>query len=413
MYISGTQDQADKHVQTIAGMMTSAAVTQFYPEVGEPRVGKNRSQQWRRDIMTAANGFTVEAVGLNKAVRGQKIDWARPDLIIFDDIDAKHDTDNATKKKIDVITGSILPAGSTNVAVLFVQNLIHQDSIATQLSKPSGETDSAQFLMDRIISGPFPAVANLDYEAQEDGERTHWAITAGESLWAGFSLEDCEREMNRVGPSAFEAESQHNVDADSPHALLTAEDFERTRVMDYPLLDEIGVGVDPPGGTGHCGIIVGGKARLKDDWHGYTLADMTTAAGVSANEWAVTALRAYWLYGADMFFVETNFGGDMAINTIRQAKLYDEDGNLLLDGKRVTIREVRASRGKKIRAQPTAVVFEQGRGHHVGPLPQLERQWRTYEPGDDSPDRLDAEVWLYTGLGLAHAPVPEQKAFLR
>ena len=64
---------------------------------------------WNRRIVQAANGFTVEAVGLNKAVRGQKIDWARPDLIIFDDIDEKHDTPEATKKKAEIITGSHSP----------------------------------------------------------------------------------------------------------------------------------------------------------------------------------------------------------------------------------------------------------------------------------------------------------------
>lgn len=415
IYVSGTQDQADTHIRTIAHMMESPTVTRDFPQVGEPKVGSNGGRTWNRRIMTTANGFTVEAVGLNKAVRGQKIDWARPDLIIFDDVDGHDDTAATTLKKLDIITSSILPAGAPNVAVLFVQNVIHADSIAAMLGKPSGDAGSAQFLMDRVISGPYPAVEGLEYEAQPDGEKTRWVITAGTSLWDGYDLSVCEDELNRVGPPAFERESQHNVDEDSPHPLLSAEDFERTRVMDHPPLYRIGIGVDPPGGAGTCGIIVGGKARLRDDWHGYTLEDASTAAGVSPNEWALAVLDAYYRHGADEVYVEINFGGEMVISTLRNAKLYDANQNLLVNGARIAIRAVRASRGKKLRAQPVAVVFQQGRGHHVGHFSALERQWRTYEPdaGMDSPDRLDAEVWLYAGLGLADWEPPKQQPFLR
>src|SRR5690606_10318737 len=111
----------------IARMLESDEVAKHYRNVGKPRVGKNGSRSWNRRTVTTASGFTVEAIGLNKAVRGQKIDWARPDLIILDDIDEKHDTELTTTKKAQVITDSILPAGSANCAVLFVQNLIHAD----------------------------------------------------------------------------------------------------------------------------------------------------------------------------------------------------------------------------------------------------------------------------------------------
>jgi phage terminase large subunit-like protein len=140
------------------------------------------------------------------------------------------------------------------------------------------------------------------------------------------------------------------------------------------------------------------------------LLDATTKPGVSPNTWALAVLRAYYILEADVIYAEVNNGGDMVENTIRQVKLEDDDGNILVDGLQVPIVQVRASRGKQLRAQPVAAVFEQGRGHHVGHFPALERQLTQWEPGQDSPDRLDSEVWLYTGLGLAASggPVPTQ-----
>jgi len=70
MYVCGTQDQADKHVGTVARMLESETVTRYFPEVGKPKVGKNGNRQWNRKIVTTASGYTIEAVGLNKAVRG-------------------------------------------------------------------------------------------------------------------------------------------------------------------------------------------------------------------------------------------------------------------------------------------------------------------------------------------------------
>ena len=409
MYVSGTQDQADKHVQTIARMLEQDSVAQFAPDVGKPKLSKNGNRSWNRQIVQTATDYTVESIGLNKAVRGQKIDWARPDLIIFDDVDEKHDTELTTRKKLDIISTSILPAGAQNVAVMFMQNLIHANSIASMLAKAPGSEGAAGFLMNRVISGPFPAVEGLEYELQPDGDVFRWVITKGRSLWKGFDLRACENELNLVGPAAYELESQHEVDNDDPNALMTAEDFNRTRVNEHPDLVQVAVAVDPPGGATECGIVAGGKARIGADWHGYTLEDNSQPAGVSPEKWALEVLKSYYRNRADVIFVETNFGGDMAISTIRMTKWIDEnnldeDGNpiVLVDGSRVDIQAVTASRGKAVRAQPVAVAYQQGRIHNVGVFSRYEREWCQFVPGEtkESPNRLDAGVWLFTGLGL-------------
>jgi hypothetical protein len=405
MYVSGTQDQADKHVATIGSMLESREMEEFNPAMGTPKIGKNGSRSWNRSILTCSNGYTVEAIGLNKAVRGQKIDWARPDLVIFDDVDEKHDTENTIKKKREIITTSILPALSPNGAVLFVQNLIHAESIAAELAKPPNEQGAATYLTDRIIDGPHKAVENLEYEMQEDGEKFRWIITNGEALWNGFDIEVCEDEINKVGPDSFELESQHNIEADNPMALLTTEIMNKARRENHPDLVQIAVGVDPSGGTGGCGIVAVGKAQIDNDWHGFTIDNRSTPPGTESSKWAEAVLWCYYANNADVVVVERNFGGDLARENIRNASIHigdDDDGNpIYLDGKNIAIVEVTASRGKEVRAQPVATLYQLGKMHHVGRYTKLERQWIGWVPGTKpSPDELDAEVWAVAHLGI-------------
>jgi phage terminase large subunit-like protein len=72
--------------------------------------------------------------------------------------------------------------------------------------------------------------------------------------------------------------------------------------------------------------------------------------------------------------------------------------------KTVPYKAVHATRGKVIRAEPIAALYEQGKVHHVGSFPQLEDQLCEMTLDFDrkasgySPDRLDANVWALTEL---------------
>jgi hypothetical protein len=209
LYIRETQDQADKSVENIAALLESATVHRFYPEHAERKVGKHgNSRGWRRSRLRTAGGFTIDALGLDVASRGLKVEEQRPDLLIFDDIDGKQDSPATTAKKRSTITHSILPAGSSNVAVLGIQNLIIAGGIFTELAD-----GSADYLVERIVSGPFPAVEGLQYEWKRDetsGTRRA-VITAGHATWEGQSLETCQRQIDTFGLSAFLKECQHKV----------------------------------------------------------------------------------------------------------------------------------------------------------------------------------------------------------
>lgn len=160
-------------------------------------------------------------------------------------------------------------------------------------------------------------------------------------------------------------------------------------IPDGVSLARVLVAVDPPASSGlesaECGIVV---SALGNDGEYYVLGDRSQRA--TPNEWARLAWAAYDTFEADAIVIETNQGGEMAINTLRTVR---QDG---------PIKPVHASRGKFARAEPISALYEQGRVHHVGALPTLEDQLCTWVPDgkQPSPDRLDALVWGLSELNV-------------
>ena len=172
LYVCETQDQADKHVQSVAehfeGLGVGRAVNPF-----------GNSKGWRKNQIRTANGFNVAGIGMDTATRGIRLGKFRPDLIIFDDIDGRLDTAKTIKKKIAIITQSLLPAGSSDCAVLFLQNLIHAASIVSTLVN-----GTAEFLYNREVPCVETAVIDLTYvaEPQADGS-LYYRVTGGFPTW--------------------------------------------------------------------------------------------------------------------------------------------------------------------------------------------------------------------------------------
>ena len=111
------------------------------------------------------------------------------------------------------------------------------------------------------------------------------------------------------------------------------------------------------------------------------------------NGWAGRAIAAYYKYEADHITVEVNHGHDLIKTIMRN-----------LDPL-VPIKEVRATKGKHIRAEPVVVLYEQGLIEHVRGLTELEDQMMTWVPHDsDSPDRVDAICWALHDLMLDNSP---------
>jgi phage terminase large subunit-like protein len=160
---------------------------------------------------------------------------------------------------------------------------------------------------------------------------------------------------------------------DNDHALWRRDWIERARVQDAPALARIVVALDPPASShgDECGLVIAGRDAQGE---GYVLADRS-AGGLSPAAWAARAAQAFADFEADAIVAEAN-----------QA------------GADLPIRLVHATRGKLVRAQPAAALYERGRIYHVGALPELEDQMCQYDGTQNSPDRMDALVWALADL---------------
>ena len=178
---------------------------------------------------------------------------------------------------------------------------------------------------------------------------------------------------------------------DVPGALWKLSQIETLRIrrLEPHQIKRIVVGVDPPGTTADCGIVV---VAIGKDGKGYVLDDRSRD-GTPA-EWGRAVVDAFTHWQADCIVAETNQGGDMVAHTIRTIRDYNDHPI----GKNLPIKQVRATRSKHTRAEPVSALYEQNRAHHVGAFAELEMQMTTWLPGDESPDRMDALVWAFTEL---------------
>lgn len=199
------------------------------------------------------------------------------------------------------------------------------------------------------------------------------------------ALDDITKDMTAI---AYRMEILAEEVEDDPRAFWNREEMiEPHRRTSHPELVRVVVGVDPPGGVVECGIVVAG---LGVDGHGYILEDSSLQD--SPAKWGAAVVTAYNKNSADRVVGEANYGGDMVENTIRMV-----DGGAI-----VSYKNVHATRGKAVRAEPISARYEKGEVHHVGEFPELEDELCTWVPGVSkwSPNRLDALVWTLTELML-------------
>lgn len=208
-------------------------------------------------------------------------------------------------------------------------------------------------------------------------------------------------EMTRryAGTALGRQELMGEVIDDTSGALWRRDWIEAHRISHAPELGEIVVAVDPPvtatAASDACGIVVAGRGA---DGRAYVLADRTLQ-GREPQVWARAVIAAYRDFLADRVVAEVNQGGDLVVNVLRQIE------------ENVAVRQVRATRGKWLRAEPVAALYAEGRIAHVGAFDALEDQMCVF--GVDglskgrSPDRLDALVWALTDLmvGGTHRPL--------
>lgn len=193
---------------------------------------------------------------------------------------------------------------------------------------------------------------------------------------------------SRLARQEIDGEFVHDVDG----ALWTWGAIEAARAPLEGEPDRVVVAVDPSvtRGGDTCGIVVAGVRRqgTPHHWTAEVIADHSLPA--SPQDWVDRAIAVYHEYGADRMVAEVNQGGDLVTAMVRSTD------------PTVRIAPVRATRAKSVRAEPVALLYEQGRVRHRQVFRELEDQMTAMTVsgyrGKGSPDRVDALVWALTEL---------------
>lgn len=192
-------------------------------------------------------------------------------------------------------------------------------------------------------------------------------------------------EGTRLGQQELEGELLEAVEG----ALWTPESLERNRrsagyASPYGPAGgprRMVVAVDPSVGDGsgdECGIVV---ACLAGDGNVYIVDDASLHASPSG--WASRVADVFTRWDAHYVVAEANQGGEMVRET------------LLRYAANLPIRLVRGKAGKRLRAEPVSLLWDQQRVWLAGRFPELEAQMTAWRPLVDtkSPDRIDAAVY--------------------
>lgn len=410
LYIQNTQDMANDAVQSIGLLLEHPRIAQHYPDLSERRVGKHGdSKGWRRDRVWTRSGLVIDAAGLDTATRGLLLEDARPDFLIFDDIDGRHDTLQTTEKKLTTIKESILPAGAPNAAVIVLQNLIIPHGVVSRLANASEEYP-ADFLMDRFISGPYPAVTGLEYEGRTDPvtKRTRWHITAGVSTWPDARpIPTLEDELNQFSPDSFIREKQNEVGS-ATGSLYEGLDLPALLIPypDLATLDDIQVWVDPAvtdtnqsdsNGIRAAGRNTSGQVIGLWSWEGQDSVEGMMRRAV---------LKAVELK-ASTFGIETNQGGDAWVTVFESVwKALIADGSIPPGTPKPRLQQVKATTqtgGKRERWQLARAARE--RGEYLEAIGTHETLFRALRriPESKPFDLADVDYWAWWALGKPQA----------
>ncbi|MBX9621671.1 MAG: terminase family protein [Alphaproteobacteria bacterium] len=173
-------------------------------------------------------------------------------------------------------------------------------------------------------------------------------------------------------------------------ALWTHKMIERAREAYLPQpLKRLIIAIDPAvtskAHSDETGIIAAG---ITQNGIGVILEDLSIKG--TPSQWIQRVIKAYKRLKADRIVAEVNMGGELVEQLLRT---FDPS---------LSYKSLHATRGKMMRAEPIAALYEQGKIWHAAIFPELEEQLCHYSPGSSikSPDRLDALVWALSELML-------------
>jgi phage terminase large subunit-like protein len=244
--------------------------------------------------------------------------------------------------------------------------------------------------------GSLVKVSGSSYENRSNLSEAWWSDVVAPLEGTRTGRQEIEAELLEDVEGALWTKGMLDLTRERMPPGWQSDPLVRQRWLDR--MQRIVVGVDPNTTSGEsadaAGIVVAGLSFQQ----GYVLDDRTQERGGPA-AWAQAAVDAYHDWEADKIVVETNNGGEMC-----EMVIHGVDPS-------VPVKRVTASRGKRTRAEPVAILYvrdeERGREErirHVGVLPELEDEMTTWTPEEESPNRMDAAVWALTELAVWKPP---------
>lgn len=189
------------------------------------------------------------------------------------------------------------------------------------------------------------------------------------------------------GTSLWRQEGEGELLPEVEGALWTDELLAIAKSLSFGEFRDTVIAVDPSvtnnPGSDECGIVpcsvdVTGLGVVRGDLSG----KMSTGA------WAKRAVDAYEAFNATRIVAETNNGGDLVVDAIKNVTRH------------IKVVKVNAAVGKRARAEPVSMLYEQHRVAMAQDLPELSAELTDTDFADVkmSPNRLDAMVWGLTYL---------------
>jgi len=267
-----------------------------------------------------------------------------------------------------------------SIPIIVIMQRIHHNDLTGYLLRGGSGEKWHHLNLPVIIDNSKPYPSEYTHGIPVDhGLRDGW-------LWP-FKHNDKHDKALRSHRRKFAAQyMQDPIKRDEETALWKESTINNSRALDYgdrPI--KTVVSIDPATTNNTTSDEHGITVESKHGDNQYSV-DADYSIKGSPKQWAERAIMAYEKHSADAIVIETNQGGDMCEETLRNAGF---DGKII---------RVHASKGKVARAEPVAALYEMGYVSHGVGLVEVEDEMMDMDPltgksNGRSPNRVDSVVW--------------------
>jgi len=384
LHLSYSDDLALINSSTTRGVVRSRAYQDMWPV--ETMDDTDSKKTW----------WTKQSGGIRAASAGGQVTGFRAGhmdktqftgAMLFDDPLKPGDARSPVKRK--ALTDTYCDTAKSRLAlesvpiIIVMQRLHYDDLCGFLLRGGSGEVWHHLNLPALLDSADVYPEENTHGRPVQHGLPDGW-------LWP-FKHNDEHETALRAARTTWNSQyMQRPPRRDSDDILWTQGDIDQAHTGAFNTPQRTVIAVDPAATNTKTSDEHGILAATRHGMNQYTIDRDYTRKG-TPKQWATTAIRAHRDLQADAIVIETNQGGDMCEDTLRNAGF---TGRII---------RVHASKGKVTRSEPIAALYAQGFVKHKPGLVKTEEEMLDFNPGTGlslgkSPNRVDAAVWALTEL---------------